>query len=200
MIIRDTASKRELFRLTFDVTITEAKCEELTIIHDSASGAEVSDMEIVVETDADGNPLDGAARVGLTAEQPLPAIVDAAGLLEEGYCSEVYYRAFVDGYPVEWLKAEDGQLVLGEPEDSGNIGAHNSELKLMFPASLVQSGDLQLRSLGVATTSVDLGAAETTDLSPWTDIVLDSISFKVTVKLAEVFTSVTPEPEVQLAF
>ena len=70
----------------------------------------------------------------------------------------------------------------------------------MFPASLVQSGDLQLRSLGVATASVDLGEAETTDLSPWTDIVLDSISFKVTVKLAEVFTSVTPEPEVQLAF
>ena len=29
---------------------------------------------------------------------------------------------------------------------------------------------------------------------------LDSNSFKVTVKLAEGFTSVTPEPEVQLAF
>ena len=99
-------------------------------------------MEIVLETDADGNPLADAARVGLTTEQPLPEMMDAAGLLEAGYCSEVYYQAFVDGYPVDWLKAEDGKLVLEEPEDSSEIGAHNSVLKLMFPASLALSDDL----------------------------------------------------------
>ena len=43
-----------------------------------------------------------------------------------------------------------------------------------------------------------MGKAETTDLKPWTDIVLDSISFKVIVSLP--FTTLAQEPEVSLTF
>ena len=47
----------------------------------------------------------------------MPPIVDAAGLIEAGYCTEVYYQAFVDGYPVDWLRIRKDKLVLSEPED-----------------------------------------------------------------------------------
>ena len=55
----------------------------------------------------------------------------------------------------------------------------------------------ELRQLQIAAT-LNLGHADTTDLKPWTDKVLDSISFKVLVSLP--FTTLKQEPEVALKF
>ena len=94
------------------------------------------DMEIVIETDDDGNRLDEADRSGVTETRTLPHITDAAGLIEAGWCTDVYYAAYVGGFPVDWLKVRKDKLVLSEPEDPSAKPYHAS-LKIMYPADLV---------------------------------------------------------------
>ena len=81
--MRYTETDEELFRLSFDVTINEPRCEELTIVHDyhdSFDGPVLADMEITVEADASGNPLSVEDRIGWTEEQDLPPLLDEFGL------------------------------------------------------------------------------------------------------------------------
>ena len=118
--------------------------------------------------------------------------MDEFGLLQEGYCKEVYYYPVVDGFTVDWLKALDGMLILGQPQDKDSIGLHKSELKIMYPRSLVNNS----RSLQTVNVIVDLTESSSYDLSPLTDIVLDSITFEVYIKLAETFTTVEQKSEV----
>ena len=67
----DHESSEELFRLAFDVIITEPNCETLSIVHDfhvSFDNPVLLDMEISLEVDQSGLPLNVEDRIGWTSE------------------------------------------------------------------------------------------------------------------------------------
>ena len=114
-----------------------------------------------------------------TSQQEVPVLTDVQKAFEKGFCSEVYYKAFVDGEEVDWLEVKDGMIVLQQPQDIKQIGEHRAELKLFYPSELLVVEELQLGSQGDE--SSDQG-----------DILLDSNEFTILIKPFEDFTLENP--------